>query len=860
VEIQCPKFDSRIFVRIQPNNFLSLECENSTENDYKLIPQMTMPEAQMIKLIKCPLLHDKSLTTYIQNLNIQKVLWLQIFSSGANNMNRLERQHLEGFEDITRFHLSGSEGEFSELPSDLFMNLTKVSWVTIRVNGIQLPEQLFSPLTNLEFLELGHNKMTSLERGLLANNRKLQRLSLWGNNLRALDKESFKGLENLYELDLSTNGMESIGRDLFAYLGNLTHLNLGGNNFVSLPEGLFANNPKLTSFRLLENREIIDTLPDAMFANKTKLAEIFIKCRLRKIPENLLEGSAMITNIKLGGNELEVLSEILFKDQVNLEILDLSENMLTELPDKIFEKTSALRELILNDNHLTKISSYVFQTLTKLTSLSIENNQLKILEKQCFLTLGSVKYLNLANNQLSFETDFADMKLETASRFQGLKAVEHLILRNNSFSQIFEDYTLGELKELDMSYNNITHFMNSDLQFITKNSLRFDLRHNQIKEIGFQSIIELDKSIEITVLLDHNPLNCDCLLLHFVKFLHREQSAVQKSPIKIDTSNMRCASPGRMEGKELSSLHPLNLTCLLDDASSSKEKRCPSRCISCEVRPDDQTLLMDCHGNVSIDLLPIASKINLKYVKLRLNSQNLTEIPSSATPAFRQITSLFLRNNAIRHVTELPPNLIELDLRNNDIEVMNETIIALLNTSTLEALSLSGNPWKCECETLDFINFAWNIRDKIRDYNEMTCANGEFLNNLSKDDLCTRENLIIIIGSIILAISSLLIGVLAALYYKYQKQIKMWLYSHNLCLWFVTEEELDKDKTYDAFVSYAHQDGDFITDHLVPQLENCAVPYKLCLHERDWLPGLEISCKLIKFLILGKIKFIQFKI
>lgn len=64
----------------------------------------------------------------------------------------------------------------------------------------------------------------------------------------------------------------------------------------------------------------------------------------------------------------------------------------------------------------------------------------------------------------------------------------------------------------------------------------------------------------------------------------------------------------------------------------------------------------------------------------------------------------------------------------------------------------------------------------------------------------------------------------------------MWLYINNYCECLLSDEEFEKEKRYDAFVMYAHEDDNYVADHLITELEE-KQGYKLCVHERDWLGG-----------------------
>lgn len=64
------------------------------------------------------------------------------------------------------------------------------------------------------------------------------------------------------------------------------------------------------------------------------------------------------------------------------------------------------------------------------------------------------------------------------------------------------------------------------------------------------------------------------------------------------------------------------------------------------------------------------------------------------------------------------------------------------------------------------------------------------------------------------------------------------MFAHKVCMWLVAEKELDKNKLYDAFVSFSAKDQNFVVDHLIPQLEKTGDhKYKLCIHYRDFVVG-----------------------
>lgn len=415
-----------------------------------------------------------------------------------------------------------------------------------------------------------------------------------------------------------------------------------------------------------------------------------------------------------------------------------------------------------------------------------------------FHDLKAVEFIALQNNRITLagevinNTLLGEQYIPKSSPFQLLDRLKELNLANNSIRNVFEDFTLKSLELLNMSHNHIKTLSTDELQSLSRNGLTIDFSYNQIYEFDF--VPSADPSMpNIVVLLNNNPFTCDCHILNLVRHLRNGKKSENPSNYDIRIGELICSKPENMENKLVSALNPLELVCPLDMEETSK-KLCPEDC-QCMVRPEDRHLIIECDANANLELLPGASSSNLRQTELKMENNNLTMLPMKPSLAYKEITSLLVSGNEISQISaeQLPTRLRVLEIHDNKLTTLNESAMNFLkNSSTLEQLTLSGNPWSCECNNLNFMNFVQKLHLKIADYSEMKCQDGRMFNVLKPSDLCKEYTNLIIIVSIATAFLGLLLGGLAALYYKYQKQIKMWLYSHNMCLWFVTEEELDK--------------------------------------------------------------------
>ncbi|XP_053949394.1 protein toll-like [Anastrepha ludens] len=641
----------------------------------------------------------------------------------------------------------------------------------------------------------------------------IQRLAItYGNVFNTLPSELFRKLDKLKYL--------------------LIHIVGCGVGNIKLPTGIFDSLANLQSLKLAVIQQRFEypcfmELTSEHFRNLSALRSLDLAANhLITLHVDIFSTLAQLNYLNLSRNELHELPPKLLVAQRKLLVLDLSSNLLEYLPAGLFDATHILWQLILANNYLSNPSNIIggIKPLHYLYRLDLGYNDLASLT-------GAGHFGNDTLLSSFVHTDGSSL----------LELIENLDFIFN-LPQMEKQDRRHNLTLINLSHNQITQF---DMDWTSASYItcpfKLDLSHNNISQVYALSphIFKGHAGCKESIKLTHNPLKCDCKL-----------AWIFKSEYLSDRDELQCVAtnPSNQNGYSLTP-PPAAALCIWQPAF------CPTACVC--VR-HTAMLHINCAAAKMQEIarLPRPEEFALNYSTLVISYNEFRELPANTSFGYGNVTQLNASHNQITTLlpSRLPPNLTVLDVRYNRLARLSDPfLLAYLNESeSLQQLYLAGNPWQCDCGAEQMLRAVRIHRTRICDVENLRCANrrNATLLNVVFADICKTgapapsTSLISIRSNVALAVIVLL--ALIAVYYKYKLQIHVWLYSHKLCLCCINECELDKDKAFDAFISYAHRDEHFVNHTLLPQLEQGDPQFRVCTHEHNWLAGAYIPEQIIE--------------
>ncbi|XP_028263084.1 extracellular matrix protein 2 isoform X2 [Parambassis ranga] len=326
--------------------------------------------------------------------------------------------------------LSLEGNNISSIPAEAFNGIPNLEWINLKKNKLTsagIDPKAFKGLQMLRRLYLDGNLLETVPSDLPAT---LQELKISENRLRRLDENSFQGLSSLVILELEGNLLSEGNTDPLAFtpLIQLSYLRLGRNHFRTIPQGL----PRSLLELHLENN-MIEEISETVF-NQTRNLNV-VSLRHNRLDESRIAPMAWINHR-------------------NLESIDLSHNSLYLVPSYL---PKSLVYLVLVGNHIERIPGYVFAHMDP-----------------------GIEYLYLSYNKLDGEG------IEPESFFGSYHSMVELCLDHN------------QLITVPSGINEMTN-----LHFLR-------LNNNNIRSIADESICDPDNSGDATLValrLDNNYID-----------------------------------------------------------------------------------------------------------------------------------------------------------------------------------------------------------------------------------------------------------------------------------------------------------------------------------------------------------------
>ncbi|KAM3621100.1 uncharacterized protein V6R79_006094 [Siganus canaliculatus] len=432
--------------------------------------------------------------------------------------------------------------ELTATPLDLPVRTVSLNLGHNKLTSIDA--DVFNNLPNLRELRLDHNELTSIpDLGQAAS--RIVSLYLHHNKIRSIEGRRTRELVSVETLDLSNNDITELRGHGFPAGLQIRDLYLSNNKISLLELGALDHlGSTLQVLRLSRNR--IVQIPVRAF-QLPKLTQLELnRNRIRQVEGLTFQGLSSLEVLKLQRNSISKLTDGAFWDLAKMKVLHLDYNSLTEVNSGSLYGLTSLQQLFLSNNSIARINADGWKFCQKLRELNLSYNNLTRLDEGSLAVLGELHALRLGHNSISHITEGA---------FRGLKAVRVLELDHNDISGTIED-TNGAFSGLD-SLNKLTLFGNK-IKSVAKKAFsgletleHLNLGDNAIRSIQPDAFSKM-KNLK-TLLIQSDSFLCDCQLQWLPDWLVTRalQTAV----------NATCAHPESLKGTSIFQAPPSSFVC-----------------------------------------------------------------------------------------------------------------------------------------------------------------------------------------------------------------------------------------------------------------------------------------------------------
>ncbi|XP_022243853.1 toll-like receptor 4 [Limulus polyphemus] len=641
--------------------------------------------------------------------------------------------------------------------------------------------------TEVATLIIQDTSIISIASDTFENNTILTTLEIIQNRITDIHPFAFRGLNNLRFLNLAANAISRLNRDVFTGLQNLEEIILLRNEIKELSDVIPAMAPSilpsLLHIDLGANPLQTVKADDFDLLKEGKLEYLRLHhCSLISIDPQAFTPLKKLLGIQLADNKLTIknLKEIFINLQtMNLIRIDLAQLGFRKFPTDLFSilAKTSIQEIFFGKFEINIIKKGSFPVMPNLITLHMPSSRLKGIENDAFAPLYSLKNLYLKGALIT--------SIPKALLLPQLEVLDVTGFVNNPLRLHIPDWAfvnMGNLRELTLNYRSLVSLQNETFFGLSRLE-RLSLKKCRISYLNhpfsnLRSLTFLDLSENSLFQVETKAIG---LFSGLTNLVHLDISRVYLT---------------ESENGEL--FHDLTKLEFIDLTGNSFK---------------------------SLSASLFSNLRNLKVVKLSQNHIKSWE------------SRIFLRNS----------NLSKIDLSQNAIQHISKAMLE--DFKILKELSIQKNPFSCTCELMDFLfwlnhtNVSVAHMKTVKSRFFYVCSEPSRMQNFPLQNVSlelqheclnyinTQKHNALLLITIAVILNVVFVIVIGA-YLYHQRVLKR--RAHEL-------SDDDKQFQYDAFVSYSACDSDWVFNCLVPKLENETANLKLCVYDRDFLAGRNIS-------------------